>query len=227
MQKMKIEEEQLDELDYWTIIVLHLKLNYTPDHITTFLNISTSTYYNVLNQYNETKNPVRKSGKPKGYSTIDFPPLTNRKKKDHLSSIEKTAIITSAKLGHPRKEIMELVNVSKNIVTKVVKEFSESGNIRAKPISKPSRNQFLLNPKIVDTLCSYLEDLNINKQIATLKMAINFMIKNYDAHISKEAMRKLLHRLGFRPLLPKVVPLLTLEQRNQRKDYASKEINKS
>ena len=205
-------EEEISELDYWSIVVMRLKLNWSEEAIIAQLGISSSTFYRVLKQYESTKNPVRKSGKPSGYLHYELPPLSNRKKGEGYSTVE---------------QIMNVTNMSKNVIPHILKDFAENSDPRTKTVSKPTRNAIIKNPKMVDAICCFIEDHNDLNEIVTAKMVKNFLIENYGANVSKSSERRLLYSLGFHAIKPKVIPFLTEEHTKLRKKYAEDQLKNS
>ena len=185
--------------------------------------------YRVLKQYHETKNPLKKSGRPSGFKHYDLPPLSDRKRKkgEGYSTVEKIAVITGAKLGHSKQEIMDLTNLSKNVIPKILQDFSETSNPRTRPITKPARNSIINNPKMLDAICLFIEEHNDNNQIVTTKMVKNFLLEDYAAKLSKDSISRLLFSLGFHTVKPKIIPFLTENHILLRKQYAEEELKQS
>ena len=206
---------------------MRLKLNWSEEAIIAQLGISSSTFYRVLKQYESTKNPVRKSGKPSGYLQYELPPLSNRKKGEGYSTVEKSAVIALAKVGSSREQIMNVTNMSKNVIPHILKDFAENSDPRTKTVSKPTRNAIIKNPKMLDAICCFIEDHNDLNEIVTAKMVKNFLIENYGANVSKSSVRRLLYSLGFHAIKPKVIPFLTEEHTKLRKKYAEDQLKNS
>lgn len=218
---------QISKLNYWTIIVLTIKFSWDLKDVAKEAGVSTKTCERVLDQFEKTGNPVKQIGNPHGYKKYDLPPLSDRKKREAISSIEKSAIVALASFNHTRSEIMDYSKVSKNIIPAVLKEFKEKGTVRTQPKSKPTRNELLKNPKAVNAICSFVEDLNDKNQLVTIKMIRNFLKTDWMTDLSKDSVERLMHSLGFHAIKPKTIPFLTEEHQMARKQHAELEMKKS